>query len=133
MRSRSDSAIEARAHRAAEHVREAIPVLAAYADALGIRALGVDGRPLSLQELSARTGVAFGKLAQPLRVAIAGGPVSPPIDQTLAILDREDALRRIRAAESAIGAPPAGAAVGGGGGGSAFMPVSADWMPAWTR
>jgi hypothetical protein len=29
--------------------------------------------------------------------------------------------------------PPLVAAVGGGGGGAAFMPVSADWMPARTR
>ncbi len=40
----------------------------------------------------------LGKVAQPLRVAVAGGPVSPPIDQTLALLGKEATLRRIEAA-----------------------------------
>jgi len=40
----------------------------------------------------------LGKVAQPLRVALAGGPVSPPIDVTLHLLGRENTLRRIDAA-----------------------------------
>jgi glutamyl-tRNA synthetase len=44
----------------------------------------------------------LGKVAQPLRVAVSGGPVSPPIDQTLALLGRERTLRRIEAAENWI-------------------------------
>ncbi|MDQ6972806.1 MAG: glutamate--tRNA ligase [Mariprofundaceae bacterium] len=38
----------------------------------------------------------MGKLAQPIRILISGGPVSPPIDATLALLGREEALLRIR-------------------------------------
>jgi len=37
----------------------------------------------------------LGKLAQPLRVAVTGGSVSPPIDITLRLLGRERVLRRI--------------------------------------
>jgi glutamyl/glutaminyl-tRNA synthetase len=37
----------------------------------------------------------LGKVAQPLRVAVSGGTVSPPIFDTLAILGRESALARI--------------------------------------
>ena len=37
----------------------------------------------------------MGRVAQPLRVAVAGGPVSPPIDVTLELLGRETALRRL--------------------------------------
>ena len=37
----------------------------------------------------------LGKVAQPIRVAVAGEPVSPPIDITLAILGREDTIQRI--------------------------------------
>ncbi|WP_435104241.1 glutamate--tRNA ligase [Arhodomonas sp. AD133] len=50
----------------------------------------------------------LGKVAQPLRVAVSGGPVSPPIDQTLEMLGREATLRRIEAAERWIAenAPP---------------------------
>lgn len=33
--------------------------------------------------------LAMGKVAQPIRVAVSGGPVSPPIDVTLALLGRE--------------------------------------------
>lgn len=37
----------------------------------------------------------MGKVAQPLRVAVSGGPVSPPIDVTVRLLGRELSLERI--------------------------------------
>lgn len=40
-------------------------------------------------------GLKLGKLAQPLRVAVSGGGVSPPIDATLALLGRERSLARL--------------------------------------
>lgn len=40
-------------------------------------------------------GVNMGKLGQPLRVAVTGGPVSPPIDVTLALVGRERTLARL--------------------------------------
>jgi glutamyl-tRNA synthetase len=40
-------------------------------------------------------GLALGKVAQPLRVALAGAAVSPPIDETLELLGRERTLRRL--------------------------------------
>ncbi len=39
--------------------------------------------------------VKFGKIAQPLRVAVSGGAVSPAIDVTLRLLGRERALARL--------------------------------------
>jgi glutamyl-tRNA synthetase len=39
--------------------------------------------------LALARGVALGKLAQPVRLAVCGGTVSPPIDATLEILARE--------------------------------------------
>ena len=42
----------------------------------------------------------LGKIAQPLRVAVAGCAVSPPLDQTLAVLGREETLRRLQHAEA---------------------------------
>lgn len=42
-------------------------------------------------------GLKVGKVAQPLRVAISGSTISPPIGQTLAILSKEEVLRRIDA------------------------------------
>ena len=46
--------------------------------------------------LCERHGVKMGRLAQPIRILVSGGPVSPPIDATLALLGREETLRRIR-------------------------------------
>jgi glutamyl-tRNA synthetase len=40
----------------------------------------------------------LGKIAQPLRVALTGGTISPPIDATLALLGRERVLARVDAA-----------------------------------
>jgi glutamyl-tRNA synthetase len=51
-----------------------------------------------LQTLSAELGCKLGDLAQPIRVAITGTKVSPPIDTTLALLGREKTLARIEAA-----------------------------------
>lgn len=46
--------------------------------------------------------VKLGKVAQPIRVAVSGGAVSPPIDQTLAIVGREATLSRIARAREWI-------------------------------
>jgi glutamyl-tRNA synthetase len=43
-------------------------------------------------------GLGLGKIAQPIRVAIAGMAISPPIDQTLFLLGRERSLARLKAA-----------------------------------
>ena len=45
--------------------------------------------------LAEARGLKLGKIAQPLRVAVAGRAVSPPIDQTLALLGREQTLKRL--------------------------------------
>jgi glutamyl-tRNA synthetase len=39
----------------------------------------------------------IGKLAQPIRVAVAGGPVSPSIAETLALIGKDETLARIEA------------------------------------
>jgi glutamyl-tRNA synthetase len=54
--------------------------------------------------------LSLGKVAQPIRVAVSGGSVSPPIDQTLAILGRETTLERLARAAAFVQettAPPA--------------------------
>jgi len=40
----------------------------------------------------------LGKVAQPVRVAVSGGPVSPPIDVTLELLGREKTIERLNRA-----------------------------------
>jgi glutamyl-tRNA synthetase len=50
-------------------------------------------------------GLKLGKIAQPLRVAVAGRAVSPPIDVTLFLLGRERTLKRLERAISHLQAP----------------------------
>lgn len=49
----------------------------------------------TLEALAQRTGRTMGQIAQPLRLAVSGSTVSPPIGPTLAILGRRSALARI--------------------------------------
>ncbi len=49
-------------------------------------------------------GIGFGKIGQPLRVAVTGGTVSPPIDITLELVGRERVLSRISRAIGQISA-----------------------------
>ena len=51
-----------------------------------------------LAAVSEGAGVSLGKVAQPVRIAVCGGTVSPPIDQTLAILGKAETLARLSAA-----------------------------------
>jgi glutamyl-tRNA synthetase len=52
----------------------------------------------ALSPLPERLGVKPGRVYQPIRVAISGGTVSPGIFESLAVLGREESLRRIDAA-----------------------------------
>jgi glutamyl/glutaminyl-tRNA synthetase len=49
----------------------------------------------------------LGKVAQPLRVAVSGGTVSPPIFDTLAILGRDSTLTRIGRCIASVASPAA--------------------------
>ncbi|MGH8428300.1 MAG: glutamate--tRNA ligase [Gammaproteobacteria bacterium] len=57
----------------------------------------------AVEALAAERDIKLGRIAQPIRVAVSGGAVSPPIDQTLAILGREETLARIARAREWIG------------------------------
>lgn len=46
--------------------------------------------------------IKMGKVAQPLRIAVTGGTVSPSIDQTLVLLGREKSLARLERAQEMI-------------------------------
>jgi glutamyl-tRNA synthetase len=90
-------AIEIDPKAAAKHLTpESLEWLRALRDRLG--ALGPWTAP-ALNELiagfAAERGLGLGKIAQPLRVAVSGGTVSPPIDLTLELLGRERTLARI--------------------------------------
>jgi glutamyl-tRNA synthetase len=50
----------------------------------------------ALEAFAQEKGLGLGKVAQPLRVAVTGGTISPPIDQTLTLLGRERTLARLK-------------------------------------
>ncbi|MDP9084460.1 MAG: glutamate--tRNA ligase [Pseudomonadota bacterium] len=49
----------------------------------------------ALNDFALQTGLSLGKIAQPIRIAMTGGTVSPPIDLTLAILGRAETGDRL--------------------------------------
>jgi glutamyl-tRNA synthetase len=49
-----------------------------------------------VREHAEKTGLKLGKVAQPLRAALTGSTVSPPVFDVMAALGREEALARIR-------------------------------------
>jgi len=62
-----------------------------------------EGMEAALRLLSEELGLGFGKLAQPLRVAVTGTTISPPLFGTLALLGRETVLDRVAVARQAAG------------------------------
>ncbi|HEV7733390.1 MAG TPA: glutamate--tRNA ligase [Candidatus Binatia bacterium] len=89
---------------ASQHLRpEIAPVLADLTSALeAVHGWDVDSIEQAFQETIARHGLALGKLAQPVRVAVTGGTVSPGIFEVLDVLGRERALARLRAAQERL-------------------------------
>ena len=64
-----------------------------------------------IEEVAESFEISMGKLGQPVRVAVTGGPVSPPIDVTLWLVGRERTLKRL---DYAIGLIEARAAASAG-------------------
>ena len=55
-----------------------------------------------IEDVAADFDIKMGKLGQPLRVAVTGGPVSPPIDVTLELVGQDRTIRRMDRAISLI-------------------------------
>jgi glutamyl-tRNA synthetase len=58
----------------------------------------------AISGFAAAKGISLGKIAQPVRLAVCGGTVSPPIDITLAILGKAESLARLVQARAVWGA-----------------------------
>ncbi len=58
----------------------------------------VDAIEAALRALADELGIGFGKVAQPIRVAVTGSSVSPPLFESIELLGRELALSRLAAA-----------------------------------
>ena len=84
---------------AAKHLTaKAAPVLAALIEALSATDWKPEALHTAVHGVAEKLGLKLGDVAQPIRVAVAGMAVSPPIDQTLALLGRERSLARLAAA-----------------------------------
>ncbi len=58
----------------------------------------------AVNEVATTSSIGLGKVAQPIRVAVSGTSVSPPIDVTLEVLGRETTLSRLDRAIAVAGA-----------------------------
>jgi len=78
---------------------ESAPVLAAVRERLAAMqdwsAAAIHG---AINEVATTLDLGLGKVAQPIRVAVSGTSVSPPIDVTLEVLGRDSVLARLGAA-----------------------------------
>jgi glutamyl-tRNA synthetase len=82
---------------ASKHVTaEILPVLQTLHERLsGLTAWTAQTIHDEIHRLATEQELGLGKIAQPLRVAVSGSAVSPPIDKTLELLGREEVLARI--------------------------------------
>ncbi len=72
----------------------------------GLADWSAHGLEEAVKQYCENSGLGLGKVAQPIRVAVSGTAVSPPIFQSLEMLGKEQTLRRIeRAAALAAGHP----------------------------
>lgn len=94
---------------AAKHLTpKSAPVLAALVEALSAAEWSPQSLHAAVHGVAEMLGLKLGDVAQPIRVAIAGMAISPPIDQTLFLLGRERSLARVAAAlQRAAGATSA--------------------------
>ncbi len=85
--------------RAKHLTAEAGPLLTELAGRLGsVDPFSHNGIEKVFNELVAEKGIKLGKLAQPVRVALTGGTVSPGIFEVLEVMGKEKSLKRIHAA-----------------------------------
>jgi glutamyl-tRNA synthetase len=78
-------------------------VLASAPGALAAVAWEEEAIEQALRGLAAALEVGFGKLAQPIRVAVTGTTVSPPLFGTLVLIGRERTLARMASAATLAG------------------------------
>lgn len=97
---------------AKKHLRPvaAEPLSAARAALADLSRWDVESIQSALQKVIAELGIGFGKLGQPLRVAVTGRGAAPSNDLVLSLLGQETALSRIDRALAYIDARSASAA-----------------------
>jgi glutamyl-tRNA synthetase len=77
----------------------AAPLLDDVIDAYGaVEEWTADALKVVLEDVMTRYGVKLGKAQAPVRVAVTGRSVGPPLFESLEVLGRDEVLRRLRAA-----------------------------------
>ncbi len=77
------------------------PVLVAIGEAFaGLSSWDAESIQAAMNETVEQLEIGYGKLGQPLRLAITGGTASPDMDRTLALIGKDAVLLRIKAAIS---------------------------------
>jgi glutamyl-tRNA synthetase len=79
-------------------------VLQTAEQTLAATAFDHDSLDKALREAAASLGLKAGPMFQPIRVAVCGRKNAPPLFETLVVLGRDVCLKRIREAESSLGA-----------------------------
>ena len=81
----------------AKHLKGAAgEVLDEVAAVLADVAWSAEALEAAMRQISEAHGVGLGKVMQPVRVAVTGSSVSPPLPETLALLEREAVVERVR-------------------------------------
>jgi glutamyl-tRNA synthetase len=85
------------AKSARKHLRPVIlePVRAVRERLANLEHWGQSAIDEVIQEVASDYDINMGKLGQPIRVAVTGGSVSPPIDVTVWLVGRERTLQRL--------------------------------------
>ena len=81
----------------------AADVLAHMETALGSVEWGHEQIKRALEEFTEARGLKLGKTQAPLRVAVTGRTVGPPLFESIEILGREATLARVRTARARLG------------------------------
>ncbi|MEY4339532.1 MAG: hypothetical protein RLZ14_1382, partial [Actinomycetota bacterium] len=90
----------AKATGAPESVAVLREVMAAYE---GMGEWSVESLKAAVDTAAEAHGLKAGKAQAPLRVAVTGRTVGPPLFEALALLGRDETLRRLRSAEATLG------------------------------
>ena len=97
---------------AKKHLRPVIlgPLMAAREDLAGLEDWSKSAIAGAIENAASRFDINMGKLGQPIRVAVTGAPVSPPIDVTVWLVGRERVIKRLDKAIAYIKARAAASA-----------------------
>src|SRR5690606_26817945 len=81
---------------------DAKPLLLDAIDAYGSCEWTADAIKAALEGLMGRYGLKLGKAQAPVRVAVTGRTVGPPLFEALEVLGRDETLRRLHAAAARL-------------------------------